>query len=294
MSLEASRKVKEEYSGAGYVHPTAIIAEGAQVAPDVKIGPYCVIGENVKLASGNELVSHVVLDGFTEIGKNNKIFPFAALGFQPQDLKFGGEASQVIIGENNSIREYVTIHPGTSQGRMKTSVGNSNLLMANSHVGHDCIVGDNNVLANSAALAGHVTIGDSCILGGLVGIHQFSHIGDFAFLGGGSMVSQDIPPYVIAQGDRASLRGVNKIGLQRAGFSDEEISKIKLCFRKIFLQPGSFKKNLDEVLGEYRKGGNEGSLRLNTFLDFIQQSVAKTGSFSRGVCPVKKSSTNEE
>ena len=275
------------------IHPTAIISPGAEIAPDVKIGPYCTIGSNVKIAEGCELTSHVVIDGNTEIGTNNRIFPFASLGFPPQDLKFGGEDSKLTIGSGNMIREYVTVQPGTAHGRMETVVGDNNLLMACSHVGHDCIVGDNNVLANSAALAGHVYIGSNCILGGLAGIHQFAYIGDYAFIGAGAMVAQDIPPFLIVQGDRATLRGVNAIGLQRAGFSQEEISEIKLAYRKLFISPGAFKKKLEEVLEGAKANGLENKKHLSNFLEFVRRSAAKEVKAARGLCPAKKSSNAE-
>ncbi|MCL4139356.1 UNVERIFIED_CONTAM: hypothetical protein GTU68_039304, partial [Idotea baltica] len=201
------------------IHSTAIIHEGASLGEGTEVGPYSVIGSKVKLGKNNIIKSHVVIEGNTEIGDENTFFQFASVGAAPQDLKFHGEDSKLIIGNKNTIREYVTLQPGTEGGGMLTSIGDQNLFMASSHVGHDCKVGNANVIANSVALAGHVTIHDFVIMGGLSAVHQFVRIGDSSMISGGSMVIKDIPPFSIAQGDRASLVGINKIGLERRGFS---------------------------------------------------------------------------
>ena len=182
------------------IHSTAIVSRSAEIAKDVQVGPYSVIGPNVKIDSGTWVGAHVVVEGHTTIGKNNRLFQFASVGSAPQDLKYKGEPTLLIIGNSNIIREYVTIQPGTIQANGKTVVGDGNLFMASSHVGHDSIVGNGNVFANNVALAGHVTIQNKVIIGGMVGIHQFCTIGDHAMLSGGSMVVKDIPPYCIAQG----------------------------------------------------------------------------------------------
>ena len=171
----------------------------------------------------------------------------SSIGTAPQDLKYKYEPSTLIIGERNKIREGVTIQPGTKDGTMKTLVGSDNLFMANSHVGHDCRIGSKNVIANSVALAGHVFLGDGCILGGMAGIHQFARVGSLSFIGAGAMVSLDVPPFCIAQGDRACLRGLNLIGMKRAGFSKEDIVSVKKLFRGLFLKKGGLRKNLEEI-----------------------------------------------
>lgn len=229
------------------IHPTAIVHDGAELDSNVIVGPYCIIGPNVKIARNTKLHSHVVVDGLTTLGEGNELFPFSSVGMAPQDLKYRDEPSTLIIGDRNRIREGVTIQPGTRDGNMKTLVGSENLFMANSHVAHDCVIGSKNVVANSVALAGHVTLGDGCILGGMAGIHQFARIGSLSFIGAGAMVSLDVPPFCIAQGDRACLRGLNLIGMKRAGFSKEDISTVKKVFRGLFLKKGGLRKNLEEI-----------------------------------------------
>lgn len=249
------------------IHGSAVISDGAEIEEGVSIGPFSVIGPNVKIGKGTKIHPHVVIDGYTTIGRDNEIFPFASIGMAPQDLKYAGEPSTLQIGDNNKIREYVTIQPGTSHGLMKTVVGSSNLFMANSHVGHDCIIGSNNVIANSVAIAGHVTVENHVILGGLVGIHQFTRIGSLALIGGGAMVNLDIPPYCLAQGDRCSIRGLNLIGLQRAGFSKEDISFIKKSYRHFFSTVGHLRAKLDTFPRELSQ--NE---RANALVEFIVNS----------------------
>ncbi len=220
------------------IHPTAIVDDGAEIGSGVSIGAYTIIGPKVKVGDGTWIGPHVVIEGHTELGPENMVYQFASLGSHPQDLKYHGEPSTLIIGARNKIREFVTLQPGTEHGRMSTRVGDENLFMANCHVGHDCIVGSKNVFANSTALAGHVTIDNNVILGGLVGIHQFCRIGDFSLIGAGSMVSSDVPPYCLVQGDRAHLRGVNVIGLERGGFQDTEIKDIRRTYRHLFATVG--------------------------------------------------------
>ena len=229
------------------IHPTAIIFEGAEIGPSVVVGPYCVVGSNVKLGKGTKLHSHVVIEGHTSLGSDNEVYPFACLGTAPQDLKFGGEASTLEIGDANKIRESVTMQPGTITGHMKTVVGSNNLFMANCHVAHDCVVGNHNVMANSVALAGHVEVQDHVILGGMAGIHQFTRLGSMAFIGAGAMVSQDVPPYCIAQGDRALIKGLNLVGLRRSGFKSEEIVGIKKAYRHFFSTVGHIKEKLETL-----------------------------------------------
>ncbi|WKZ56818.1 MAG: acyl-ACP--UDP-N-acetylglucosamine O-acyltransferase [Bdellovibrionota bacterium] len=228
------------------VHPSAIVAPSAVIGDGSIIGPYCVVGPHVRLGQRCTLHSHVVIEGFTECGDENQFFPFGSIGLRPQDLKYKGEQSRLVLGNANVIREYVTLQPGTAGGGMLTHIGDRNLFMANSHLGHDGNVGDANIIANSCALAGHVTVGSHAVIGGLCAIHQFVRIGDFAMLGGGAMVERDVPPCGIAQGDRAKLLGVNTIGLSRNGFAEEEIAQVKRLYRELFFSgQSSFEARLE-------------------------------------------------
>jgi len=218
------------------IHPSAVIAEGAIIAENVKIGPYCVVGENVSIGEGCELMSHVVIGGHTKVGKGNRFFPFAAVGMEPQDLKYHGEPSRVEIGDNNTFRENVTVNCGTEGGGMVTSLGNSNLLMAYVHVAHDCHIGSEVVMANCATLAGHITIHDGAIIGGMSAIHQFVRIGRYSMIGGMSGIGKDVPPFCLtAGGYRPGLAGLNIIGLKRRHFTLEDIALLKQAYR-ILLQ----------------------------------------------------------
>jgi UDP-N-acetylglucosamine acyltransferase len=216
------------------LHPTAIINSHAELAVDVEVGAYSVIGASVKIGKGTKIHSHVVVQGRTTLGEENVIYPFATVGSAPQDLKYKGEPSELIIGNRNTIREYVSLNPGTSGGGMVTRVGDQNLLMMYCHIAHDCIVGSRNVIANGATLGGHVVVEDFVIVGGLVGIHQFVRIGNGAILGAGSMVSKDVPPYCNATGDRAKLHGLNVEGLKRRGFEKNVIEAIRKAYRIAF------------------------------------------------------------
>lgn len=197
------------------IHPTAIVSDKAKIGNNVKIGPYCVVDEHVSLGDGCELISHVSISGHTTVGSNNRFFPFSCIGHDPQDLKFHGEASELIIGDGNTIRESVTINPGTEGGGMLTRLGNNNLLMAYSHVAHDCLLENDIIMANNATLAGHVKVEDGAIIGGMSAIHQFLRIGKYSMIGGMSGVVKDIPPYCLtAGGYRPALAGLNLIGLE--------------------------------------------------------------------------------
>ena len=216
------------------IHPTAIIAPGARLHPSVEVGPYAVIGPHVEIGAGTTVGPHAVIDGRTRIGERNRVFQFASVGAPPQDLKYAGEDSALEIGDENLIREFTTLHKGTTGGGGVTRIGNRNLFMAYAHVAHDCQVGSGCVFANSATLGGHVEIGDHVILGGLAAVHQFTRIGQHAFVAGGAMVVMDVPPFCTAQGDRAELAGVNSIGLARHGFSEEQIAQVKEAYRILF------------------------------------------------------------
>src|ERR1051326_1373793 len=205
------------------IHPTAIVAPGATLAEDVSIGPYCVVGEEVVLGAGVTLIAHIVVDGHTTIGEKTRIFPFASIGLEPQDLKYRGEKSRLVIGCHNTIREHVTMNPGTEGGGMVTRVGDHGLFMVGVHVAHDCQMGAHVIMANNATLAGHVVVEDYALLGGLSAVHQFVRIGQHAMIGGMSGVERDVIPYGLVVGDRARLSGLNIIGMQRPGFSRDEI-----------------------------------------------------------------------
>ena len=268
------------------VHPTAVVYDGAQIGEETTVGPYSIIGPNVVIGRNNRIGPHTVIEGYTRIGDGNTIFQFASIGAAPQDLKFHGEKSELLIGDGNIIREFVTLQPGTSGGGMKTVIGNNNLFMANSHVGHDGIIGDGNVFANSVALAGHVTVGSRVTLGGLSGVHQFVRLGDLSFLSAGSMVSKDVPPYCIVHGDRAELVGLNQIGLERSGVSGEQIVRLRAIYREVFLKEGRVSERIDRA----RSKVQDFDLG-RKFLDFIVNSS------ERGVLAVrckKKSSSSED
>ncbi len=226
------------------IHNQAIVDPRARIADDVEIGPWTIIGPDVEIASGTRIASHVVVQGPTRIGRNNRIFQFASVGEECQDKKYRGEPTRLEIGDNNIIREGCTLHRGTTQDQGLTRIGNDNLLMAYVHVAHDCIVGSHTVLANNATLAGHVRVGDHTILGGFTAVHQFCVIGAHVMCGAGSVVLQDIPAFVLANGNTAKPHGINSEGLRRRGFSSQAISSIKKAYRAIYRQ--SLK--LDEAL----------------------------------------------
>lgn len=259
------------------VHRTSIVHSDAVLADGVMVGPYSIIGPYVSIGCNTCIGPHVVIEGRTTIGACNKIFQFASIGSQPQDLKYMGEPSTLVIGSNNIIREYVTIQPGTKGGSMTTKVGSGNLFMANSHVGHDCVVGDGNIFANSVGLAGHVEVMNGAVLGGMVGVHQFCRIGDYAMLSGGSKVGQDIPPYCVGQGDRCYLRGVNIVALKRANFSDEDIIHIRRLYRLLFSSTGGLNKKIDALPEDLK------------VLPFVESFLKFCASSIRGVTGSRKS-----
>lgn len=216
------------------IHETAIVHPKSEIGENVEIGAFSIIRENVTIDSGTKIGPHVVIDPFVDIGADCNIFQYAAIGAEPQAVKFSGEETYVKIGRGNIIREFVTIHRGTAEGGGVTIVGEENLIMAYSHIAHDCKLGKNIVLSNNATLAGHIVIGDHATVGGLVAIHQFVRVGDYAFIGGKTGVVKDIPPYMIAAGERAALHGLNLVGLKRRGFSRDTLSKLKKAYRLIF------------------------------------------------------------
>lgn len=216
------------------IHSTAIVDPAAGLDDDVVIGPYSVIGARVRLGRGTVVASHAVIEGNTTLGRENHVFQFASVGAVPQDKKFHGEDTQLVVGDRNVIREFATLQPGTESGGGITRVGSGCLVMNYSHVAHDCIVGDNVILANGTQLGGHVTVEDFVVVGALVGIHQFVKIGESAIIGAGSMVSLDVPPFCNATGDRAKLHGLNLVGLKRRGIADDTISVLRKLYRIVF------------------------------------------------------------
>jgi UDP-N-acetylglucosamine acyltransferase len=234
------------------IHPTAIVAAEAKLGADITIGPYCVVGSHVELGDGVTLLSHVVVEGRTRVGAGTRIYPFASIGHRPQDLKYRGEPSELEIGRNNQIREYVTIQPGTEGGGMITRVGDECLFMAGAHVAHDCILGDHVIMANNATLAGHVTVGEYAFLGGLSAVHQFVRVGKHAMVGGMSGVEADIIPFGMVIGNRAHLNGLNIVGLKRRGFARDDIHTLRNAYRLLFAPEGTLQERLADVEIQYR------------------------------------------
>ncbi|MBE9130148.1 MULTISPECIES: acyl-ACP--UDP-N-acetylglucosamine O-acyltransferase [unclassified Coleofasciculus] len=228
------------------IHPTAVIHPGAQLHPTVRIGAYAVVGDNVKVGSETTIGAHAVIEGPTEIGARNQIFPGAAIGLEPQDLKYDGAPSWVRIGDDNRIREYVTINRATGVGDA-TVIGNGNLLMAYVHVAHNCTIGDSVVIANGLAMAGHVHIESKAVIGGAVGIHQFVHIGRLAMVGGCSRIDRDVPPYMLVEGNPARVRSLNLIGLKRAGIAVDQMGQLKKAFRTLYRSGHSTSQALENL-----------------------------------------------
>ena len=253
------------------VHPTAIVAAGAQIPESCTVGPYCTIGANVVLGEECELVSHVVLDGHLTMGRKNRVFPFACLGVAPQDLKYAGEPTRAVIGDDNTIREYVTISRGTAGGGGVTTVGSGCLIMAYTHIGHDSSIGNGCILANSATLAGHVTVEDYAVVGALCPVHQFCRIGRYSYIGGGTTITQNVLPYSLTSIERNNhAYGLNKVGLERRGFTPEQLKELRAAYR--LLQAS--KMNTSQALEAMRDtiaAGNAGE-HVAYLADFIANS----------------------
>ncbi|OLP18183.1 acyl-[acyl-carrier-protein]--UDP-N-acetylglucosamine O-acyltransferase [Leptolyngbya sp. 'hensonii'] len=232
------------------IHPTAVIHPNAELHPTVKVGPYAVIGEKVKVGPDTVIGPHVVLDGCTEIGARNRIFPGAAIGLEPQDLKYDGSLNLVKIGDDNLIREYVTINRATRADEM-TVIGNRNLVMAYAHIAHNCTIEDQVIIANSVALAGHIHVESQARIGGLVGVHQFVHIGRLSFVGGMSRIERDVPPFILVEGNPARVRSLNLVGLQRAGLTElaegQVYAALKKAFRLLYRSDLTFKESLEQL-----------------------------------------------
>lgn len=249
------------------IHQHAIIEEGAIIGNNVTIGPWTYVGKNVVIGDDSHISANVVINGPTRIGKGNRIFQFASIGEDCQDLKYDGEPTELIIGDNNVFRECCTVHRGTIQDNSITQIGSNNLFMAYTHVAHDCVVGNNCILANNASIAGHVHVGDYAILGGMSGVHQFCHIGAHSFVGATSLILKDVPPYVMASGNAAKPFGLNSEGLKRRGFSRDTIQSIKKAYRTIYRKS----LTLDEALADIA-ANIESSDELSLFTDFIKSS----------------------
>ena len=218
------------------IHPTALIAEGARLDPSVSVGPYAVIGANVTIGANTTIGAHCVIEGHTTLGQDNRVFQFASLGGAPQDKKYAGEPTRLVIGGRNTVREFCTFNTGTTQDDGVTRIGDDNWIMAYVHIAHDCVVGNQTILANNATLAGHVQIGDYAIIGGLTGLHQFTQVGAHAMAGFASHISQDVPPFMMVDGNPLAVRGLNLEGLRRRGFSPERLSAIKQMHRLLYRQ----------------------------------------------------------
>jgi len=249
------------------IHPTAIVHPGAKIAQGVQIGAYSVVGEHVSVGKDTRIASHVLIEGWTTIGERNQVFSFSCIGTPPQDIGYRNEETYLIIGNDNVIRESATIHRATTKEDRVTQIGNSNFLMAYSHVAHDCKLGNHIIMANSVGLGGHITVGDYAILGGIVAVHQFVRIGAYAIIGGQSAVPQDIPPYVSASGNRAKLYGLNLVGLKRRGFSDETISNLKKAYKIVFRSGLILEDALSKVKAEL-----SGSPEAMSFMEFMKNS----------------------
>ncbi len=216
------------------IHPSAVVDAHAEIGVGVSIGPFAVVGPKVKLGDGVTIDSHAVVSGRTVVGARTHIHSFASVGSQPQDLKFAGEDTELVIGVENMIREYANLSVGTAGGGGKTVVGDRNLFMVYSHVAHDCVIGNDSIFANGVAIAGHCVVGDKAVFGGLSGLHQFCHVGDMAMVAAGAIVTQDVPPFVMVQGDRAKPTGLNVVGLRRSGMTAGQVSDVKNCYRLIY------------------------------------------------------------
>jgi UDP-N-acetylglucosamine acyltransferase len=250
-------------------HPTAVIHEGARLAEGVRVGPYCVVGEHVAIGRDTVVEASAVIGGYTTIGERNRIFPFASIGLEPQDLKFKGEVSTLEIGSDNVFREFVTIHRGTALGGGRTVIGDRNLFMAYTHIAHDCVIGDSTIFANAATLAGHVAVQDHATIGAYSGVHQFCRVGAYAFVGGYTVVTKDVLPFSKTVGNRARLYGPNTIGLERRGFTRERIAAIRAAFR--ILQQSCL--NVSQALEKLSEEKDEDVRRLADFIRSSERGV---------------------
>ena len=249
------------------IHQSAVVSPQARIADGVTIGPFSIIGKNVTIGKNTNIDSHVVIEGNTTIGQGNRIYPFVSLGSSPQDVGYKGEDTRLVIGDENIFREFVTVNRATCKQDKLTKIGNRNYIMAYAHIAHDCSLGDFIVMANAATLGGHIEIGDHAIIGGLVAIHQFVRIGSYAFIGGKSAIVKDIPPFMMASGDRAKLYGLNYVGLKREGFTSEKIGMLKRAYKIIWRDHNLFNDALEKVKAEIPS-----FMELEMLLDFLTKS----------------------
>lgn len=251
------------------IHPSAIISPEAQIGADVKIGPYCVVGAGVKLGARCVLHSHVVIEGPCTIGTDNEFFPFAAIGCKTQDLKYIGEPTYLEIGDHNVFRENTTIHRGTHE-ELPTRIGHHNLFLCYAHVAHDCQVGNHIIMSNNGTLAGHVVVGDHAIISGFGAVHQFCRVGEHAIIGGCSKIVQDVPPFMIVDGNPAATRGLNQVGLQRRGFSDEDLRSLKFAYKKLFLKKD---QNLTVAMSSLKASTAAANPHVAHLMEFVENSA---------------------
>ena len=256
------------------IHPTAVVSPKAEIGADVKIGPYCVIGDDVRIGARSHLHSHIVIDGPIIIGEDNEFYPFSSIGARSQDLKYAGEPTHASIGDRNTFREFVTVHRGTTPEN-STRIGSENNLLAYAHVAHDAVVGNHCILSNAATLAGHVTVEDHVILSGLAGVHQFCRVGAHSMVGGCAKIVQDVPPFTIADGHPSQLRGLNLVGLQRRGFSEEDIRALKTAYKTLFLKKETHLASQVEVLKASEAAQNEQVLQMLDFLRSSERGVVR-------------------
>ena len=254
------------------IHPTALIESGAELGVGVSVGPYCTIGSKVRLGDGTQVQSHVVMTGRVTMGKNNLVSSFASVGSRPQDLKYKGEDTELVIGDDNMFREYCNLSLGTDGGGGKTVIGNNNLFMVYTHVAHDCQVGDRVIAANCVAMAGHAVVEDGAVLGGLSAVHQFCRVGRLAMIAAGAMVTQDVVPYGMVQGDRARINGLNVVGLRRLGVKNSDLQAIKAMYHLVF----DSSLTLDDAIVRIKKEVEDTEYR-RAWLDFLKDS-------ERGLC----------
>ena len=257
------------------VHPTAIVSPRAELGRDVSIGPYAIVGDGVRIGDRTRIGAHVVVEGPTTLGEENVVFPFAAIGHPPQDLKFAGEPTELVVGDRNQIREHVTLHRGTAGGGGVTRIGSDNLLMVATHVAHDCQIGDRCILANAATLAGHVTVEDGATIGAFSAVHQFCRVGRHAFVGGASIVVKDALPFARCQGNHARCFGENAVGLRRKGFSDDDVRRLHRAFRLLLAARLNTTQALDAIRGDAALVADPNVAYLVAFIESSQRGVIK-------------------
>ncbi len=257
------------------VHPTAVVNPRAEIGRDVRIGAFSVVGDGVRIGDRTRVASHVVVEGPTTIGEENTIFPFAAIGHPPQDLKYAGEPTELVVGDRNQIREYVTLHRGTVGGGGVTRIGSDNLLMISTHVAHDSVIGDRCILANGATLAGHVTVENDATVGALSAVHQFVRVGRHAFIGGGSIVVKDALPFARSQGNHARCLGENAVGLRRKGFSDDEVRRLHRAFRLLLAAKLNTTQAVEAIRAEEALTGDPNVAYLVEFIESSERGIIK-------------------